>query len=60
MSSKVSTAGIKLNKKGGLLDSCPRRFETKDAEELDWDDDVKTHPPVAKRTPEHEKVEFNN
>ena len=60
MSSKVSTAGIKLNKKGGLLDSCPRRFETKEAEDLEWNDEVKTHPPIPKRTPENEKVEFHN
>jgi len=59
MSSKVSTAGIKLNEKGGLLDSCPRRFETKEAEQLDWEDHDKKHPPI-KRTSEHEKVEFNN
>ena len=59
MSNKVSTAGIKLSENHGLLDSCPRRFETKETEELDWEEHGKTHPPI-KRTPEYEKVEFNN
>jgi hypothetical protein len=34
MCSKVSTAGIRLTDKRGLLDSCPRRFETKEEAEL--------------------------